>query len=504
MARLKWIVALPFDRQAHPVASRATQPSLAAWQPIDLGDGLKTLGSSPIWAWDFILSRDSGTPKNLIVETQMKSKHCWPTSFRILGPGDDQSKATTLLQLSVKSMTNLRLIRSSFGSSTVEVRFRIDAEEQSSIEAVQREQLVTRAYVSVENSSLPIDLLTWARRLVAVLALEPPPSTRDRGNVYYEFHPDSSIVATPQPAVSEASAAVPFDVEVAEDIYVHVAWSPWGLEVRPTPQFSSNHPEIAARKRSLSLVHLLARLQHQRLLDLSEVITNVTEVAAAEVAPTTPAERAIGAKAGATVASEHVTRRSRRAARDKTAQFPSRGDQLLSNALEDARGGYLQLLQSGLFSYVNRVPIVQKVYDSLRHQIRLDETHEEVRLEIYLLSQQIEARLATRRASDEARFRDLVKVTGASVGMVTMVAALLDLVEREATSLLLCGGPPMNGSMAVSGSLRRALATTMCGDLSSILLSLAFGLAAGLGVAWFVARRRRRATAVGEVRFLAD
>jgi hypothetical protein len=422
MVGLRWLVVLPFDRGVQP-PDHSTSPSPLPWTRVDLGDGLDALGNRPVWAWAFPHLHDEQPMERHALILRLTDAGCWPVRFEVVSAAPT---AQPLLTLGVERMLDLRLIQSAFGTNALEVRLECREDELERIgPAIRSERLASgaRAVMNSADKDKVLTLPRWGRRLLGELAIVPRASERDRGNVYYELHRDQPRASA---SVSETVSAI---VAVRSDHAVTATCSPWGLEVDAVA--AGGHPDLDNRRQRLSHVHVLVRLQHQRLLDLSEVISNAPEDA------------------------------------------PD-AEQL--RLLHEARRSYLQLLGSGLFSYVNRVPLVQDVYDRLREQIRLDGTHEEVRLEIDLLSREIASRLQRHATRDEQRFRDLVKVSGAGVAAATLGAALLDLV---ATAYRPAGW-------------------------SSPGLALTVGVVFAVVTAWFIRRRRRRSGNDGAVSLLDD
>jgi len=205
---------------------------------------------------------------------------------------------------------------------------------------------------------------------------------------------------------------VPDAAEVAEHRLLTTSWNPWGLiiaerEEHPRDDRSGETGELI---RDLQEVHALARIQQWHLLELS---------AAVSTGRIRPSSNALAPPRG---------RRQVREARIALAEEDAR----LRDHLEGLRLRYLKLLQSGIFSYVNRIPLAQEVYDGVRDQVRLGRTHDEVRLELDLLASHVETRLRQRGLDQDRAFQTRIKIYGSLIAVAAMFAGLFQLLTEDA------------------------------------------------------------------------
>jgi hypothetical protein len=406
--RLRWVIVLP---SVAPGAHRERSPV----------DGVERLDPSHWMAATDDLSQRAPGSFSLILETLdrsgrtpnpafwLRERDLLPTAIVVnrTGPGGAPVDEFTL-----DDDLELGRIVSGFDVNALFLATGIGDADLERLQRLGMETAIRNVTVTTGAESEP--MTDWALRIMRHVFGPPLDSAmRPRAEVHLEIVVDEG--APSMSAVIEQQGPEPQGTEQR----LQVAWSTWGIVVAPRGEGAaiSEDAQLGLLVRDLQEVHALARLQQWHLLELSSAINS---------------DRVRTTASNGTAGSRRTARWRRRHATATAVE-----DALIDH-LRELRSRYLTLLQSGIFSYVNRVPLAQTLYDGVREQVRLEETHREVRLELDLLGAHVDTRMRERGLQQDRSFNRSIKVWGAFIAVTSMVGTLLQLLTEE-TRVFGCG-----------------------------------------------------------------
>lgn len=364
----------------------------------------------------------------------------WPEGIEVRRPGSDQP----VREMELKEIVRFGRIRSEFNVHAIYLEVGISDDRLEVLRRRGLDAAVRDTAVKVDGRSIP--LANWALGLM------------DR--MFGPRLEDSLLPTITLEVVVEGPTGAELPKGPDDDAggRLLVEWGTWGFMVAPRSRRDLTKDDQTVVD-DLQEVHALARLQHGHLAELSEAINS--------------APLRTGAPAGRSAASTSARRRS------EVTQAVA--DQILTEKLAGLRTRYLRLLQSGLFQFVNKDPTVQALYDGVREQVRLEETHREILLELELLAAEVDTRMRQRGLDQDRAFHTRIKVWGAFIAVASMAAALLQLIAED-TRAFGCGWLPRDLSGAQPESFLRSLDHWLCRGLGASLVAVACGFFAFLVV----------------------
>lgn len=436
--RLRWLIVLPSVQDGPRDASGDPEPSL-----LDAGLWIKEAGPRSRRApGSFSLRYErlplDGEPGHEKARAALEAH--WPGAVEVLRPGTDHP----IREMQLTEIIRFGRIRSQFDVHAVYLDVSISDDRLKVLRRRGLDAAVRDANVRVNEQ--PTAMVDWALGLMDRM-FRPRLEDSLRPTVTLEVIVRGPTTAEPPEQSLERSMG-PLGVECGT----------WGFLVAAKSGRGLTEDDLSVVD-DLQEVHALARLQHGHLAELSEAINS---------APLHT--QAVGYR------SPTSGRADRRSRIDQAVK-----DEILTVKLARLRTRYLKLLKSGLFQYVNSNPTVQALYDDVREQVRLEETHKEILLELELLGAEVDTRMRQRGLDQDREFQTRIKVWGAFIAVASMAAALLQLIVEERRAFG-CGWLPHDALGTRDESLMRALDETVCRGLGAAILAVLIGLGAFLVV----------------------